>query len=53
MQDVSTWIAARQRDETKGFPWRGLGGATVLALSLSAFFLPPAISLLIVVGVVR
>lgn len=53
VQDVSNWVAARRRDESKGIPRHGLAAAGVLALSIAAFLLPPAISILVLLGWVR
>lgn len=50
---VSTWVAAAQRDRSQRIPLRGLAAAGVLALSLAAVLLPPAISVLVLLGWIR
>ena len=53
MQTVSIRVAVGRREKAEEIPWRGISAAGITALCLLAVLLPPAISVLVLLGSLR
>ncbi len=53
MQMVSIRVRVGRREKAEEIPWRGVAAAGVAALCLLAVVLPPAVSVLVLLGLLR
>lgn len=53
MQTVSIRVRAWRREKAEEIPWRGVAAAGVSAVCLLAVLFPPAVSVLVLLGLLR